>query len=117
MRRLLALLLMTTPVLAQHRTQDMPIHELFYETWMMPDNRKMSCCHKQDCQPAASKFENGQWWARWEDMPKDQWWPIPASKVEKDRDTPDGRSHMCGRKGGGFAPQFTVYCFIPGGGA
>lgn len=50
-----------------HRPQDLEIHHKFYKTWMMPDNRAISCCHDDDCQPAeVRKSSNGQWEARQE---------------------------------------------------
>lgn len=84
----------------------------FYSTWTMPDNRDVSCCHEQDCKPASSKFENGSWFARLSD--DGGWIRIPAQKIERDRDSPDGRSHLCGRRSIG---EFTVFCFAPGNGA
>jgi hypothetical protein len=96
-----------------HPPQDMEIHRKFYSNWMMPDNRAVSCCHDEDCFPAFAKNVNGNWYAR--KTEEDEWTKIPASKVEYDRDTPDGRSHLCGRKygfnGGNY---FTVFCFIAG---
>ncbi len=121
---LLAFLLVVSPAFAQHRPQDMEIHERFYQTWMQPDRPDYSCCSKQDCQPAPSKYENGKWYARWEDWPKDVWVTIPENKIEQVRDNPDGRSHMCGRWrfGDGAVKvdpdnNFLVFCFIRGGGA
>ena len=35
-----------------HPPQDQAIHERFYSTWMMPDNRTVPCCNNQDCSPA-----------------------------------------------------------------
>lgn len=84
----------------------------FYQSWVMPDAPKVSCCHDQDCSPAASKFEDGKWYA----MRGDEWVVIPDSKIERERDSPDGRSHLCGRpslSGNGFS----VFCFVRGGGA
>lgn len=99
-----------------HPQRDQAIHEKFYSTWMMPDNRALSCCHEQDCAPAESKFENGQWLARKAGEQGD-FTPIPAQKVERDRDSPDGRSHLCGKSYGGMSSGFYVYCFAPGNGA
>lgn len=86
----------------------------FYSTWMMPDAPHVSCCDNQDCAPAASKFENGHWFARWTD--EDEWSQVPTGKVEQNRDTPDGRSHMCGRRNS-LTREFYVFCFVRGGGA
>jgi hypothetical protein len=65
---------------AQHPAEHQAIHEKFYSTWMMPDAPYVSCCHNEDCSPAESKVENGNWYARKSD--DDEWIQIPASKVE-----------------------------------
>ena len=96
-----------------HRPQDMEIHRQFYQDWMQPDHPWASCCHEKDCQPAASKFEDGHWWAKWEEMTT--WVQIPDAKVERNRESPDGRSHMCGRHYE-WDTGFTVFCFVRGGG-
>lgn len=93
-----------------HLAQDQAIHERFYSTWMMPDNRNVSCCHNEDCAPAESRFENGQWLARKVGDDGD-FTPIPREKIERDRDSPDGRSHLCGRRWGN---GLSVFCFVPG---
>jgi hypothetical protein len=100
-----------------HRPQDLQLHQKFYKTWMMPDNRAVSCCHDEDCRPAEAHLKNGKWWARQEGDQGD-FTEIPPNKVEEERDSPDGRSHLCGRRyGGGWSNGFTVFCFKPGGGA
>lgn len=97
-------------VIAQeHHPRD--IHEKFYSTWMMPDAPQTSCCNNNDCSPAASKYENGRWYA----MRAEEWIPVPTQKIEHKRDTPDGRSHLCGR--GSSVGSFMVFCFIRGAGA
>lgn len=105
---------MTTPVLAQdhhHPPQDAELHEKFYSNWMMPDRPSVSCCDKKDCYPTEARFSNGQWHARRREDGK--WLSVPASKVELNRDSPDGRNHMC-------APPpergDVPFCFIAGGG-
>lgn len=82
----------------------------FYQSWMMPDNRAVSCCHDQDCAPAEAKMENGRWFARHMGTAGD-FTPIPRSKIEQDRDSPDGRNHLCARRDG-FG-SLTVFCFLP----
>lgn len=82
----------------------------FYSTWMMPDAPRTSCCSNLDCAPAASRFINGHWEAEFEG----EWTPIPPQKIEQNRDSPDGRSHVCGRKN--FNGTI-IFCFIRGGGA
>lgn len=83
----------------------------FYSTWMMPDAPKVSCCSDQDCSPAASRFVNN----RWEAQRNGLWYSVPPNKVEQNRDSPDGRSHLCGRPG--YSGEFTVFCFVRGQGA
>lgn len=101
----------------RHPPQDADLHHKFYSTWQMPDNRNVSCCHDEDCFPSQSKFEGGFWYARKTD--DEEWVKIPPNKIEQDRDSPDGRSHLCGRKYTymGAGSGFTVYCFLPAGGS
>jgi hypothetical protein len=82
----------------------------FYQTWMRPDNRAMSCCHDKDCAPAQSKRIKDSWFARNSDA--EDWVEIPASRVEKERDSPDGQSHLCKA---GTPGNIFVYCFLPAG--
>jgi hypothetical protein len=99
----------------KHRPQDLDIHHKFYKTWTMPDNRAISCCHDDDCQPAeARQRADGSWEARQEGDPGG-FTPVPKAKVEYDRDSPDGRNHLCGRRLG-IGNDFYVYCFISGAG-
>lgn len=84
----------------------------FYESWMMPDNRSVSCCNRSDCNAAESKFENGKWMAR-QVGDTGSFTSIPPHKVEHERDSPDGRSHLCGRRSLG---EFTVFCYLPAAG-
>jgi hypothetical protein len=99
----------------KHRPQDLELHHKFYKTWMMPSNRAVSCCHDEDCRPAeARRLPNGQWEAR-QEGDVGSFSPVPADKVEYDRDTPDGRNHLCGRRLG-IGNDFYVYCFIAGAG-
>jgi hypothetical protein len=95
-----------------HRHQDMELHRKFYNTWNMPDNRAISCCHDQDCRPAEARMVNGQWMARQEGDDGD-FTPIPQHKIETERDSPDGRNHLCGRRDG---RNFTTFCFVAGAG-
>jgi hypothetical protein len=103
----------------KHRPQDLAIHHKFYKTWMMPDNRAVSCCHDDDCQPAeARRLPNGQWEAR-QEGDKGDFTPIPPRKVDMglpdSPDAPDARAHLCGRRAGPTS-DFFVYCFIAGQG-
>jgi hypothetical protein len=47
----------------QHPSEDMPLHEKFYSTWLMPDNPSRSCCNKADCYPTEAKIVGGH--RRW----------------------------------------------------
>lgn len=95
----------------RHPPQDIGIHHQFYKSWYMPDNRAVSCCHDEDCFPAQSKFVDGFWFARKTD--DEDWIKIPPQKIEQDRDSPDGRSHLCGRKYTMWNTGFSVFCFLP----
>ena len=112
------LILAVGPAIAQeghHPSRDQAIHERFYSTWMMPQNRNVSCCHNEDCSPAEARLEDGNWIAR--KVGEVDWAYVPPEKIEYDRDSPDGRSHLCGRhffRNG--HDELTVFCFIPGAG-
>jgi hypothetical protein len=114
------LILAVSSAIAQeshHPAQDQAIHERFYSTWMMPDNRNISCCHTKDCSPAESRLENGNWIAR--KVGEVDWTYIPPEKIEYGRDSPDGRSHLCSRriqKLSNGHDELAVFCFIPGSG-
>ena len=101
-----------------HPLQDQTIHERFYSTWMMPDNRNMSCCRNVDCSPAETRFENNHWIARKVGDDGD-WIAVPPQKVEHDRESPDGRSHLCSRLSwtDESGDARVVFCFIPGSGS
>jgi hypothetical protein len=127
-RNILALLISGILILAissaiaqehHHPPQDQAIHEWFYSTWMMPDNRTMSCCHKRDCSPAESRVEDGNWVARKVGGDGD-WIAVPPEKIERDRESPDGRSHLCSRRAWIYkilGDEHLVFCFIPGAGS
>jgi hypothetical protein len=101
-----------------HPPQDQAIHERFYSTWMMPDNRTVPCCNNEDCSPAESRVEDGNWVAR--KVGGDGYWTVvPPAKVEHDRESPDGRSHLCSRRINWpwtlkLGLEDSVFCFIPG---
>jgi hypothetical protein len=112
------LALISTPIVAQerhagHPAADLPTHEKFYSTWFMPDQPSRSCCNKADCYPTEVKFQNGQWFAQRREDGK--FIPVPWSKVERNRDNPDGRNHVCMPPPTAYQPN-TVFCFALGGG-
>src|SRR5712691_2696394 len=101
---------------AQHRhpLQDEALHEKFYSTWYMPDNPARSCCNNADCYPTEIKYVGGNVYARRRD--DGNYILIPPSKIERHRDNPDGRNHLCAPPPGGSYPTDTVFCFSLGGG-
>jgi len=96
-----------------HPPQDVPLHEKFYSTWMMPDRPSASCCNNRDCYPTEVRFHDGFWEAkRREDG---AYVRIPWQKVEQNRDNPDGRSHVCMPPPSSYRDD-VVYCFTLGAG-
>lgn len=96
---------------AEH-PQDLELHEKFYDTWKRPNAPYSSCCNLDDCYPTEFKKIDGQWHAlRREDH---EWVRIPPEVVEENRDSPDGRNHVCmlpPDRGG------TMFCAVFGSGA
>lgn len=80
----------------------------FYETWDRPDMPGVSCCNRMDCAVVGGvRRVNGRLQAF---RKKDGvWLTVPPEKVEHNRDSPDGESHMC-------SLGAVVYCFIFGTG-
>lgn len=113
---ILFVLLLLTPAKAdpRHPPEHAQLHEKFYSTWYMPDNPTKSCCNKADCYPTevriigerveAKRREDGAWLV------------IPERKIERHRDNPDGRNHLCAPPPGSPYPAGTVFCFALGGG-
>jgi hypothetical protein len=101
---------------AQHRhpPQDQALHEKFYSTWYMPDNPARSCCNNADCYPTEVKYVGGNIYARRREDGK--FILIPPQKVERNRDNPDGRNHLCAPPPNSFYPADIVFCFSLGGG-
>jgi hypothetical protein len=97
-----------------HPPQDEALHEKFYSTWYMPDNPAKSCCNKADCYPTEIKYVGGNIYARRRE--DGNYILIPASKIERHRDNPDGRNHLCAPPPNGSYPTDTVFCFSLGGG-
>jgi hypothetical protein len=88
----------------------------FYETWMRPDMPHVSCCNLKDCYATAAKFENGRWRAQRREDGK--WLTIPESKIERNRDMPDGRAHLCAATPHGESSyENGVICFGVGSGS
>jgi hypothetical protein len=100
---------------AQHRhaAQDEAIHEKFYSTWRMPDHPYRSCCNKGDCYPTEIRIVGGEIFAKRREDGK--FIAVPAAKVERNRDNPDGRNHLCAPPPTGTpdAPD-KVFCFSLG---
>lgn len=116
--------LLATPVQAEegeqnqaahrhHPVQDQLLHEKFYSTWHMPDNPALSCCNNADCYPTEIKSADGKIYAKRREDGK--YILIPSKKIERNRDNPDGRNHLCAPPPGTMSQVDTVYCFALGG--
>jgi hypothetical protein len=97
-----------------HPAADLPLHEKFYNGWYMPDEPTKSCCNKADCYPTEVRFNSGHWQAKRREDGKWLW--IPDAKVERHRDNPDGRNHLCAPPPNASYPPDTVFCFSLGAG-
>jgi hypothetical protein len=95
-----------------HPPQDLALHEKFYSTWRMPDNPALSCCNSADCYPTEIRYEDGKIYARRRE--DGRYILVPSQKVERHRDNPDGRNHLCAPPPA-LSPLDTVYCFALGG--
>ncbi|MEY9885424.1 hypothetical protein ABIA43_006958 [Bradyrhizobium sp. USDA 328] len=96
----------------RHPPQDQALHEKFYSTWHMPDNPGVSCCNSADCYPTDIKYIDDQIYARRRE--DGRYILIPPQKVERNRDNPDGRNHLCAPPPA-LSPLDSVYCFALGG--
>jgi hypothetical protein len=99
----------------RHPPQDQSVHERFYSHWHMPDNPSMSCCNDADCYPTDVKYVDGRLYARRREDGK--YILVPPQKVERNRDNPDGRNHLCAPPPNPASSSDTVYCFALGGAA
>jgi hypothetical protein len=99
-----------------HPPADMALHEKFYSTWYMPDQPSRSCCNMADCYPTEVRVQGGSIFARRREDGK--WLLVPPHKVERHRDNPDGRNHICAPPPppSSSQPADIVYCFTLGGG-
>lgn len=98
-----------------HPKADEELHVKFYSTWMKPDEPTKSCCNLADCYPTEVRYVGTNIYAqRREDR---RWLLIPPAKVERHRDNPDGRNHMCAPPPTATSyPPDTVFCFSLGSG-
>lgn len=108
---LVILLLLATHSWGQEHDHSSEIGR-FYERWMQPGTRTVSCCNQQDCADVehVRRF-NGQ--LQMQRKLDGEWLTIPPERLESNhddaRDSPDGRSHMCSRFD-------NVYCAVLGSG-
>jgi hypothetical protein len=65
----------------------------FYAGWMRPDMPHVSCCDRKDCYSTEARFVNGRWQAKRREDGK--WLTVPESKIERNREMPDARAHLC----------------------
>jgi hypothetical protein len=100
-----------SPAAAQHRhpPQDEALHEKFYSTWYMPDNLARSCCNNADCYPTEIEYVGGNIYAKRREDGKCIL--IPPQKVERNRDNPDGRNHLCAAPPTSFYPPTPCSAF------
>jgi len=96
-----------------HPAQDLALHQQFYSTWHMPDNPAVSCCNNADCYPTDIKYVEGRLYAKRREDGKFIF--VPPQKVERNRDNPDGRNHLCAPPPSTYSSADTVYCFALGG--
>ena len=97
----------------RHPPQDQQLHEKFYSTWRMPDHPAIGCCNNADCYATEIKYVDGNIYAKRREDGKYIF--VPPEKVEKNRDNPDGRNHLCAPLPGRLSPSDTVFCFALGG--
>ena len=95
-----------------HPSQDQVLHEKFYSTWHRPDNPTLSSCNNSDCYSTEIQYVDGKLYARRREDGK--YILIPSQKIERNRDNPDGRNHLCAPPPA-LSPTDTVYCFALGG--
>lgn len=99
--------------LHHHPRQDQLLHEKFCSTWHMPNNPSVSCCNDADCYPTEIQYVDGNIYAKRREDGK--YIAIPPEKVERNRDNPDGRNHLCAPPPNVAHPSDTVFCFALGG--
>jgi len=99
--------------LRHHPPQDQFLHEKFYSTWHMPDHPAVSCCNDADCYPTEVKYVDSNLYAKRREDGK--FILIPPEKIERNRDNPDGRNHLCAPPPNTFHTTDTVFCFALGG--
>ena len=95
-----------------HPSQDEVLHEKFYSAWHRPDNPTLSCCNNSDCYSTEIQYVDGKLYARRREDGK--YILIPSQKIERNRDNPDGRNHLCAPPPA-LSPTDTLYCFALGG--
>ena len=112
---MLSPLALASPSLTQHHhpPEDADIHEKFYKTWRMPDH-DWSCCNNRDCYPTEVRIVGGDIFAKRREDGK--FIAVPGAKVERKRDNPDGRNHICAPPPTSRHPPDTVFCFTLGAG-
>lgn len=108
---LLTIAALASPVMAQEHSHEGTVG-MFYERWMMPGPRTVSCCNKQDC-AAVERVRRFNGELQFQRKRDGQWLTIPPDKLESNfddaYDSPDGFSHMCSNFD-------NVYCAVLGSG-
>jgi hypothetical protein len=97
-----------------HPAQDQQLHERFYSSWRMPDHPSVSCCNNADCYPTEIKYVDGSIYAKRREDGK--YVLVPPEKIEQNRDSPDGRNHLCAPPPARSIVSDTIFCFTLGSG-
>ena len=93
--------------------KDQPCMRSSISKWHMPDNPSVSCCNEADCYPTEIKYVDGKIYAKRREDGK--YISVPPEKVERNRDNPDGRNHLCAPPPNISHSSDTVFCFALGG--
>ena len=113
-------LILTGSAFAQHVHPDETITDQrvgkFYETWMKPGARNVSCCSSKDCYAAPiRKSTTGgglEYFHKW----SQKWAHLPASVLEHNQpdphDSPNNENHVCAAEWNAAV----VYCAVLGSG-
>jgi hypothetical protein len=112
---ILAPLAFASPSLTQHHhpPEDADLHEKFYRTWRMSEH-DWSCCDNGDCYPTEARIVGGAILAKRREDGK--FIAVPPEKVDRKRDNPGGRNHICAPPPTATYPPDTVFCFMLGTG-
>jgi hypothetical protein len=78
----------------------------------MPDHPTVRCCNEADCYPTEIEYIDGAIYAKRREDRK--YIAVPSEKVERNRDNPEGRSHLCAPPPNILHQSDVVFCFALG---